>query len=189
MTNLSPDFSEQLILLILTAAITGFFVPLILKWRDERKLRGQKAYEAQLARQGKIIESQVALLENLAKQLWEFQLLALTVSYYKSNEDDEKYRNALQEYDAKAWSYFGSIRIELSKAQRLTNADTYQMLHDFYRDWLIEMDANLMALVKNNASVDEWRKYHSDFQTTIGEKTDAILNRLSEEFHLGSVKK
>ncbi len=128
MPNLSPDFSEQLILLILTAAITGVFVPLILKWRDERKLREQKEHEAQLVRQGKIIEAQAALLENLAKQLWEFENLALTVSYYKLNASDEKYQNALQEYDAKAWSYFSNIRIELSKAYRLTSADTYQML-------------------------------------------------------------
>jgi len=125
------------------------------------------------------------LLENLAKQLWEFENLALTVSYYKLNASDEKYQNALQEYDAKAWSYFSNIRIELSKAHRLTSADTYQMLYDFYRDWLIEMDAILMALVKNNVSIEEWREYHDAFQATIGEKTDPILNRLSEEFHLG----
>jgi len=43
----------------------------------------------------------------------------------------------------------------------------------------------LMALVKNNVSIEEWREYHDAFQATIGEKTDPILNRLSEEFHLG----
>jgi|GEM_PF-4856469 len=79
MMNLSHDFYEKLILFILTAAITGVFVPLLFKWRDERKLGEQKAHEAQLARQGKIIEAQVALLENLAKQLWEFQNLAFLI--------------------------------------------------------------------------------------------------------------
>ena len=90
------------------------------------------------------------MLENLAKQLWEFENLALTVSYYKLNASDEKYQNALQEYDAKAWSYFSNIRIELSKAHRLTSADTYQMLYDFYRDWLIEMDAILSKAINDN---------------------------------------
>jgi hypothetical protein len=69
-----------------------------------------------------VLEAQAQLLESFAKQLWEFQLLAIAVSYYKYHHDETKYENALKEYDEKAWIYFGTIRTEISKALYLTSS-------------------------------------------------------------------
>jgi hypothetical protein len=149
--GLSQDFLERTLLLVMTAGLSGFLVPYVLKQIDARKLREQKIiderrnreqkeFEADLARQSKVLEAQAQLLESLAKQLWEFQLLAVSVSYYKYHQDETNYEVALTEYDAKAWVYFGTIRTEISKALHLTSSETYQALLNLYTDWLINLD-------------------------------------------------
>lgn len=77
----SSDFWEKAVLLVLTGVVSGFFIPLILKIVDGRKLKEQKGHEANIARQNNVIEAQIRLLENLSESLWELQLLSLAVSY------------------------------------------------------------------------------------------------------------
>jgi hypothetical protein len=191
---MSQTFLENVVLLILTASLTGFLVPYVLKRIDARKAqeqkdidarkqREQKAFEAELARQSKVIEAQIQVLGSLAKQCWEFQLLALTVSYYKLNGSEERYHEALQDYESKAWNLFGSIRIDISSARRLTSDDIYQSLLKFYHDQLIRMDSGLMALVRDNAVRSAWQDYHRGLQSS-GEKTDEVLNRLADALRL-----
>src|SRR5690348_5015161 len=83
----SQDFFEKYTLLLSTAGLTGLLVPYILKVIDNRKQREQKQYEAELTRQSKIIDAQVQLMERLSDALWEYQLLAITVTYYQSYPD------------------------------------------------------------------------------------------------------
>jgi len=162
--NFSQNFLEGLLLLLSTAALSGFLVPYVLKEVDARKLKEQKAiderknreqkeFEADLARQSKVLEAQAQLLESLAKKLWEFQLLAIAVSYYKFHHDEAKYENALKEYDEKAWMYFGTIRTEISKALYLTSSETYHALLGLYIRELIPLDSSLMRLVREDAAL------------------------------------
>jgi hypothetical protein len=193
--SFSQNFLEGLLLLISTAALSGFLVPYVLKQVDARKLKEQKAiderknfeqklFEADLARQSKVVEAQAQLLEILAKQLWEFQLLAIAVSYYKFHHDEVKYENALKEYDEKAWVYFGTIRTEISKALYLTSRETYYELLGLYTEELILLDSNLMRLVKEDAKHEEWTEHHNNVQGSIGNKTDHVLDLLAEELRL-----
>jgi len=93
----SQSFIQSFLVLLATALLTGLLVPFVKANMDERKLRQQKLFEADLARQGKVIEAQVELLENMAQMLWDFKLLALEVSYYKTyGQDQTKYKASLQ---------------------------------------------------------------------------------------------
>src|SRR6185295_16242490 len=93
---LTPEFFQNVLLLLLTAAFTGLLAPYILKKVDERKSeeakrldeirhKNQKLFEAELMRQGKLIDAQALLLDTLANLLWKFQLNAINVSYYHLN--------------------------------------------------------------------------------------------------------
>jgi hypothetical protein len=192
--SFSQNFLEGLLFLLSTAALSGFLVPYILKQVDARKLKEQKAiderknyeqkaFEADLVRQSKVLEAQAQLLESLAKQLWEFQLLALAVSYYKIHHDEVKYENALKEYDEKAWMYFATLRAEISKALYLTSSETYHSLLGLYKRELISLDSSLMRLVREDAKHEEWTAHH-DFQGSIANKTDQVLDLLAEELRL-----
>lgn len=195
--SISQNFLEGLILLALTASLSGFLVPYLLKQIDERKLRNQKfiderrlreqkEFDADLARQNKIIDAQVQVLDTLTQLLWEFQLLALSVTYYKLN-NEEKYEIAFKEYDEKAWMYFGKIRSEISKTVRLASNDVYQALLDFYVNCLFTSDSKLVTLVrKKDAPREEWSTRHNFLLQSLSNENDRIISLLAKEFKLSS---
>ena len=55
--KLSQDFLEKVVILLLTAFLTGLLIPYVLKRVDEAKSKEQKILEATLARQAKIIDA------------------------------------------------------------------------------------------------------------------------------------
>jgi hypothetical protein len=118
--------------------------------------------------------------------LWEFQLLALSVSYYKVNQEQEKHETAFREYDKKAWTYFGKIRSEISKAVRLTSNDVYQTLLSFYIKCLIHSDVKLVTLVRKDASREEWKIHHDFIFRLLTNEIDEIVSLLAEELKLSS---
>jgi hypothetical protein len=193
--SFSQDFLEKLLLLVFTAVLSGLLVPYFLKQVDAQKLRDQKAiderknreqkeFESDLVRQSKVIEAQAQLLENLAKQLWEFHLLHIAVSYYKINLDENKYQSAVEEYDEKSWTYFGTIRTEISKALYLTSIETYDALLHHYTKELIPLDSSLMHLIRGNVAHENWTVHHNHVQGSMGNKTDQALGLLAEELRL-----
>src|SRR5262245_19387402 len=83
----SLKFTEQIIILVLTAALSTFLIPLIFRWidrpreerqkeREQQRNLEQKRVEADLARQSKIIDAQAAFLDDISQQLWRFRYLA-----------------------------------------------------------------------------------------------------------------
>ncbi|EKU99441.1 hypothetical protein Lepto7375DRAFT_1485 [Leptolyngbya sp. PCC 7375] len=197
--NFSQDFLENTILLVLTAAITGFLVPYILKIIDSRRsqkqkeveysrLKEQKQYEASLLRQSKIIDAQVHLLENLASLLWEYQLLAIEVSYYDSFEQPKLYTAAVDEYEEKTGVLFAKIRAEISKSLRLTRAEIYEELKKLYYEQLLPLDQRLYLLMRKQRSeekrITEWGKFNEYAVHTLAEIVDETLDHLARELHL-----
>ena len=64
-------FVQNVVLLLLTALLTGLLVPYVLNIADDRKSPRQKEREAALARQAKIIDAQSAFLDDPSRQLGE----------------------------------------------------------------------------------------------------------------------
>lgn len=197
--NASQQFGESVILLVLTAGVTGLLIPYILKRiderrlhdqkeADERKLRDQKEFEADLARQSKIIESQIQLLENLAQLLWEYQLSAIEVSFYDPAEQRDFYTAAVQKYQEKAGTLFSRMRAEISKALRLTTTETYQELKDLYYDQILPLDVRLNSLMKRQRAgeeqVDGWHEFNRFAVYSLSEMVDNALNSLAKELRL-----
>ncbi|MEH2113870.1 hypothetical protein [Nostoc sp.] len=205
----SQDFLEKAILLFLTAGLSGFIIPYILKEIDERKLREQKIvdarrlqeqkefdarklqeqkeFDADLIRQNKLLEGQAELLDTLSELLWELQLLALAVSYYKVHPDPEKHELAFKNYDEKSWILFAKIRCEISKAAHLASDKKYKDLMAFFDTELIEeMDEKLMKLLKKNTSPEEWKEYYNWVIKALPKKIDYIVRELAQELRLSS---
>ena len=103
---MSQDFLEKVGLLVLTALVTGFGVPFILKRIDERKARDQKRFDADLARQAKLIDAQVTLIEDFARLVWEFQLSLINVTFYRGMNPDV-YDRVRQSYDERSAMMLG----------------------------------------------------------------------------------
>jgi hypothetical protein len=199
--SFSQDFLEKVLLLALTAGVTGFLVPYVLKVVDERKaqrqkeiddrrLREQKQYEAALVRQSKIIDAQVQLLDNLATLIWEYQLLAIEVSYFDPIVQSELYSAAAKEYDKRTGPTFARIRAEISKALHLTSTETYEELKQLYYEDLLPLDQQLYWLMSKQNATDtklkEWNKFNKFAVHDLADKIDRTLNNLAKELRLKS---
>lgn len=180
--SLGEDFLGKIVLLLIAALVTGFAVPVILRRVDERKLRAQKRFEADLARQQKVIDAQAELLDTLSQYMWEFQLLAISVSYYRGRNDETLYKHAVKKYEERAGDLLGRIRAEVSKALRLTSTDTYVALKSLYYDGLLELDKRLRGLIEGED--DEWLKFNHYTVYDFGERVDRVLDQLATGLRL-----
>lgn len=177
----AADFWQKLALLVIVALLTGTLVPRIKRRIDEETFKRQKKYEAELALQGKIFEARARLLEDLAKVLWEYQLICLEVAYYKIDyPDEERYRKAVEKYHEKCWALLATARIETSVAKRLISEDTHREVTAFV-GYLYGMDNNLAKLIKGEAADEDWKGYREKVDNEWRCGTEGILERLTKE--------
>lgn len=198
--SFSTEFIQQVVLLILTALISSVVIPLIFrlvdqrredrqKERDHQKALEQKQFEAILARQGKIIDAQSQLLDDLAQALWEFQLRAISVSYY-SLQNQQNYDNAVQKYQADTANILIKIRTEISKSLRLVPLETYQSLCDLYYKQLLPLDQRLEALINSHAAGtnarEQWLEFNKFAVYELATIVDNKLNNLAAALRLNT---
>jgi hypothetical protein len=191
-------FTQQVILLVLTAALSTFLIPLIFRWidrpREERQRERehqrnleQKRFEADLARQSKIIDAQAAFLDDISQQLRRFRYLAMAVSYYYPDENPERYQEAVKSYDREAWDIFNHVRESISKSRRLVSENVYQKLVEFYEKKMVPFDQKKVRQV-----IQTSKGHHELNQHIFHEFTpdiDDIIYFLSEELQLTSKQK
>jgi hypothetical protein len=153
------SFSENVGLVVITAAIAGFLVPTVKAIMDQRRFKEQKRYEADLARQSSIITAQVDLLEGLSTMFWEYMLGLIEVSYYTTNGDDARAADAYNRYQDNSASRFGRMQAEISKARRLVSSDRCDELQRVYGMFL-SLDVSLMGLARSKADRSAWVEHH-----------------------------
>jgi hypothetical protein len=78
--RVSQDFLEKIVILLLTALLTGLLAPYVLKRIDDAKSVQQKILDADLARQAKVIEAQSKFLDDLTETLWSWRYLSMKVA-------------------------------------------------------------------------------------------------------------
>lgn len=155
----STDFIEKSLLLLLTALLTGILVPYINAKINDRKLRNQKLFEAEIISQNKLIESQNDLLIQLEMLAHQFHQLIVSVAWYKVGEpNEERYNTNRNEYEKHYWQFDTEMRTAIGKAHRLVSAQAHKQLEDFY-EYIELLDIQLVKLAKHNKPDEEWKKF------------------------------
>lgn len=184
-TLISQSFIGNILLLLVAAALTGLLVPIIKARIDNKSSQRQKLFEADLARQGDLMNYQTKLLDDLEEVLWEYQFLALEPTYYKERGNEKGYEVAIQQYDQKAPILLGKIRIQISKVRRFASPETYQTFSHLYYQQLIPLDGWLIELFETGASSrGDWIAHHKFSYTVVGDEIDKALYLLAKDFGL-----
>jgi hypothetical protein len=174
---LTSDFVEKLILLALAALVTGLGVPWVLKRAEEKKLR-----------EGKIIEAQSQLLDDLSRILWKWRYLAKKVTYYASEANREKFEIARREYERDVWDLLNELRVQASKSRRLASEKAYRKLLDCYAYVAYDVDLQISALAKRNEldsnAIEQATLLSQRFTEEVSNKIDEIIDDLASELHL-----
>jgi hypothetical protein len=182
------NFLECVILLLIIAGLAYLLAPLIMSRVEAQRLQVQKKHEAELARQTKIVDAQARLLEDLSALLWEYQLLLITVPYYRQFRNRDRFQTALEAYEEQAGNLLGRIRAEISKALRLTPPAVFRALNQLYYDQLLPLDlriSHLAALDAARGNADqEWGDLHRFAVEELSEIMDRAMDDLANELNL-----
>ena len=196
---------DSIALLVLTAVLIALLVPTVKEVIDRRSLlrqqefedrrrRANKKYEADLARQHKVIESQVQLLDNLAGMFWRLWKMLLRIVYYRTLQKDlDKHHTAYKAYDDESWDLMGDIRAEISRARRLASDEVYTRLTILFGHFSDELNITLTSLRTQDAYLDpdskdgldkDWETFRIVIYEDFGKEIDATLTALATELRL-----
>jgi hypothetical protein len=179
----STSFLEKVLLLLVGAALTGIIVPVVKFRMDQSRFEQQKKFEAELARQAEIGSARAQFLRDLVDPVWQFQLLALQVSY--DSHSAERFQAALAAYDEQSWHHLKRIRAIVGGARWFTSESAYRALTDFVDGWLIhEVDMELMKRRRGDGKAN-WSEFNQWLYAESRRRTDALLVILAKDFGLG----
>lgn len=187
------DFLRSALLIALTAGLTGLLIPLITKSVDERRrkereaaeearLRERAEFEATLARQGKVIDSQASLLDRFSELIATFRLTLLAVPYYRQFPSaSSQYQQATERYLSSSGEQLGKIRGEISKSLRLVPSETYEQLLGLYHERLLVYDLRLTQLIdaEPGGNTREWRNLLNEGREVLDSEIDAAIDSLA----------
>jgi hypothetical protein len=182
-------FEEKLLLavipILVTAVLAGLIVPLVLRIVEARKAVSMKRFEAELARQAKVIEAQAALLDNITEAMWTWRYQLMRVTYAGAQQSDEALNVAWRAYDEKMWDSLHAIRVQVTRARRLVSEKAYDSLQDQYRR-IIEVDRRLGAAMKLAPEVRrrDLEELNLEVFEQVSEDIDASLHMVAEEVRL-----
>jgi hypothetical protein len=184
--KLNQDFMEKIVILSLTALLTGLIAPYVLKQVDEAKSVQQKIFEADLARQTKIIEAQSKLLDDMTENLWKWRYLSMKVAFYGGRDQDPSYAAALKDYDLQIWDVLSTLRFQITQSRRLASEDAYKMLVALY-DRIVDIDVQLTRIASGSpgpAQAEEFQKLNTLLRWEMTEKLDEVVDSLAKELRL-----
>jgi hypothetical protein len=183
--NFSQGFAENIILLLLAALVTGFGIPYVLKRIEERKLLQQKKFEADLARQSKIVEAQSKLLEDITQVLWKWRYLAKKVVYYASGKNKKLYQTAKTEYNEKVWDVLDEFRVVISRSRRLVSERAYEDLCLLYKYVVHDLDRKVSDIIEMDVpNINEALELGSRFSKEVSQKLDDEIDSIADEMEL-----
>jgi hypothetical protein len=189
--KISHDFVEKLTILVLTAVLTGFLVPYILKRVDEAKSKEQKLFEADVARQAKLIDAQAKFLDEITEALWHWRYLSIRVTFHADDPTEERYTAAVEDYEGKIWDVLSSLRNLISKSRRLVSEEAYKSLVSLY-DRITELDSQLAQFVRTDLPRQRRIAAVADLQKTLRwemtAKLDEVIDMLAREVGLKELR-
>jgi len=184
---LDAAFLQKLVLLLFGAVISGFGIPYVLKRIDNRKLREQKLFEAELSRQSKLIDAQSTLLDEITRILWKWRYLAKGVVYYGARGDQKRYDAARVNYEDTVWGLLDDFRTEISRSRRLVSEAAFKNLDLLYRYVVHDLDRKVSNLVSGDMIDQVGCKQLADrFSDEVSAKLDDALFELASELRLTS---
>jgi hypothetical protein len=170
------------------AVVSGFLIPYVLNKIEESKSRERTRLEAQIARQGKIIEAQSQFLDEITEILWSWRYLSIKVTFNADDIRGAHYAAAVTEYESEIWDVLSKLRKQISKSRRLISETGYRNLVSLY-DRIVELDGNLASAIRNKSLQEADRvaalaAIHKILRWELTEKLDETIASLAQEVGL-----
>lgn len=174
---------QNVVLLIVTAVLSGLLIPYVnARMGAEQTLREQEE-AARKARQASVIHAQEQFLEHLERSLFDFNMRAAAVPWYRSMQLDEaKFAVAREAYDAESWKFMGTMYVLLSQGKRLTSPAAYKVLKDHHHQWE-NLDADIIKAIGKDPGRKQWRVL-LDRVNDQAQASETVLDTLARDYGL-----
>jgi hypothetical protein len=182
---LGVTFVESLVLLGVTAALTGVLAPVIVGITNHRRLNEQKQYEEELKRETALLDAQAEFLRDFSTAVFDYQEKALAVSY-AGWLSPERFKERWGKYDEESFELLGRIGSQVSRARILFSTETADRLLHFYRGWLEdEFDTGLSQRARDAATTPaDWKAWHDPMHLEVEERVTDLIRAVAEEAEL-----
>lgn len=143
------DNSQNILILLLVAVITGFVLPAITKAFEVVFIR-------RVDKKTELRNKQLEIIEQLTKYLWEWRFLGKQICYYgcayKINE--ARFRLAIINYNERVWSIFTEIKAIKSRSIVWFPEFVPKEIEKLYEFIKREVDAPMTVLMEKSENVE-----------------------------------
>ncbi|TBF37001.1 hypothetical protein ELG88_18135 [Rhizobium leguminosarum] len=170
----SDGFIEKLVLLVLTAILSGIFVPLIIKSIDQSR-------EARQA----VATAQAKLFDDISDTILTLETLMLDVSWFgtRDAENADMQTSAFNRYTERSVDLIVKWRVEASRAQALASPETAEKLQAFLNRFFTEQDTPTNRSWHDCRDTCDWEAQHEKNVKMLTEANRLILE-IGSEFQL-----
>lgn len=182
----SESFVEKLVLLLVTAILSGILVPLTINYVSFRTAAREKEREARRARDDSILQAQSKLLDEFSETALTAMTLALDVSWFKTQAaaNDEYHKKAFARYSDRIVDLVAKWRALASRAQTLTSPAVSRKINAFLAMFFNEIDTPLNQLYnKSAATTEDWQRQHETNERTISD-ANRLIAEISHDLGL-----
>jgi hypothetical protein len=182
------SFIQNVLLILLTAAVIGLAVPRIKAGMDLRYFREQKRHKNELSHQSKLVEQKVILLNRYRDSLWQFHYVYAKATYeFAFGTEEGKFDELKSEYEKAVWLALLEFRRTISGAIYLVPEGDYKHLLDLF-DELIrkEADMALRMQTRTRFSREDWRNHHENVSRELSARFDEEILFLAHELRLNA---
>ncbi|WP_105435673.1 hypothetical protein [Neorhizobium tomejilense] len=147
----SDGFLEKVMLLVLTAVLSGFLIPWAVKSID----RDREAREA-------ISSAQVKLFDEVSATIVTLETLMLDVTWFGTinGKNSELQKKAFERYSEQSSALVIKLRTQSSRAQTLASPQMATELEAFLLRFFVEQDTPINQLWARCASDCDWEQQH-----------------------------
>jgi hypothetical protein len=177
---MTQDNSQNIIMLLLVAVITGFVLPALAK-------AFEIIFTRRIAKKTELQNKQLEIIDQLIKAIWEWRFLGKQVCYYgcdyKVNED--RFKLAVKNYNDRVWTIFAEIKIIQSRSIVWYPELGIKEIEKLYEYIKSEIDPKLTELMEESEnaeldSSDEFNKLQVKFTKEVSFKIEAYIKAIAD---------
>jgi hypothetical protein len=119
----SESFVEKVVLLLLTAALSGIIIPIFINQLNAQAEQQLKIREAIKAKNEAVLQAQAKLWDEFSEVVLTYETLALDVSWYRNplGLDESRYAKAYERYSDRIVDLLSRWRALASRAETLVS--------------------------------------------------------------------
>lgn len=173
------SFFEKLLLLLITAILTGLLIPYLTGRMQEQKAKAES-----------LAQARAKLFEEASLVILSYETYLLDISWFKDPRADNiaMHEAAYHRYNEKAPEFLSTWRAVAAKAQTLASNEVANKLIAFHLEALKIQDTKMNELYNNKrTSTEEWRKLHNLNADMIG-KANALISELAIDLDLAPAR-